>query len=217
MSQRCAANLEIEGGVPMEGGHQHGTELTPADLAFTERTAADGRFERIYGGINPRVEVSEVPFDQQPTDAEREAAADFVDQVAATIDDRGWDDPAQVIRDGYRPMQECNTHLVNVDAVLDGRDLDPAHPEFVVVEPGADGRNHVHSVMFMVGENDAHGPQPFGPLAVWHYHETGGCMIRGVLLIPAVSTACPAGTSAYEHTPEMLHVAVSATPFSPDM
>lgn len=220
VSERCAGNLAIEGGVPMEatGTHDHGTaELTAADLAFEERTAPDGTFERVFGGINPRVEVSTMPFDQQPTDDERAAAAAFVDEVAAVIDERGWEDPAQIIRDGFRPMQECNTHLVDVAAVLDGRELDPARPEFIVVEPGDDGQNHFHSVMFMVGSNAGHGPQPFGPLAVWHYHDTGGCMIEGVLVIPATSAECPAGTARYERTPEMLHVSVSATPFSPDM
>lgn len=227
VSERCQGNLEIEGGVPTADGpmlstegHDHGdggAALTEEDLRYVERTAADGRHERVFGGINPRVEVSTIPFDAQPTDADREAAAAFVDEVAATIEARGWDDPANVARDGYRPMQDCNSHWVNIDAVLDGRDLDPEHPEFVVLEPGLDGKNHFHSVMFMEGTNTGAGPQPFGPLAVWHYHETGSCMLAGVLVVSQTGSACPEGSERYERTPEMLHVRIGPTPFSPDM
>jgi len=197
-------------GMPGMGDHVEGEE-------FTSKTAPDGRFERVFGGMNPRVEVSEFPFDAVATEAQGRAADTFVARVREVVKERGWEDPANVIRDGYRPMQQCNSHLINVDAVLDGRDLDPEHPEFLVVEPGGDGRTRFHSVMFMASSNEGHGPQPFGPLAVWHYHTTAQCMIDGLILVPQTGGGCAPGTKRYERTPEMLHVTMSGFPFDPGM
>lgn len=197
-------------GMPGMDGHDDPTD-------FVERVSADGLAERVFSGVNPRVEVSSVPFDSKPTAQQREQASQFVDQVRSVVKARGWDDPANVVRDGYRPMQQCNSHLINIAAVLDGRDLDPEHPEFIVVEPGPDGKTHFHSVMFMASTNTGHGPQRFGPLAIWHFHSGSQCMIDGVILVPQTSATCPAGTARFERTPEMLHVSLTGNPFDPGM
>jgi len=184
---------------------------------FTADRAEDGSYERVYGGKNPRTETSKMPFDTAATPKQKADADAFVAKVKAVVKKRGWTDPANVVRDGYRPMQECNSHYINIDAVLDGRDLDPEHPEFIVLEAGHDGKNHFHSVMFMTDSNTGHGPQPFGPLAVWHYHVGGNCLIEGVFNVPQNTATCPKGTEHYDRTPEMLHVSVTGPPFSPAM
>ena len=189
----------------------------PESTVFTSDRAPDGSYERVYGGKNPRTETSRIPFGTPPTAQQQAAAKAFVAKVKATVKKRGWTDPANVVRDGYRPMQPCNSHYVNVDAVLDGKDLDPEHPEFIVLEAGQDGKNHFHSVMFMTDSNTGHGPQPFGTLAIWHYHVGDNCLIEGTFNVPQNTATCPPGTKRYPRTPEMLHVSVSGPPFSPAM
>lgn len=193
-------------------------EPGPDDAVFTERQAANGSHERVFGGINPRVEVSAVPFGQPATEAESAAAQRFVTAVKDHIDTSGWTNPAKVVADGYRPLQRCNTHFINLDYVFDGRELDPSKPEFLVLSPSHGGRVGLHAAMFYAASNAGHGPQRFGSLAIWHYHEGGGCMVGGLVPVPGSPDDCPDGSEPYPRTPEMLHVSLMAeNPFDPGM
>lgn len=194
--------------------HHHMIDESPG----VDSRAADGTYERTFEGLNPRVEVSAVPFDQPPTEAEQVAADRFVAEVRAVVGARGWRDPAEVVRSGYRPFSECNPHYVNVDAMFDGRTFDPELPEFVMLEPGEDGRLAVTGVMFVAPDPTAHGPQRFGALGVWHYHRNPMCSIGSFMLVTADTENCPKGTERFEHTPEMFHVRLDgANPFDSSM
>lgn len=191
-------------------GMDHGAAAM-ADAPFTARRAPDGSYERDYTGANARVETSKVPFDATPTPTQARDAADFVATVRAAVARHGWDDPAQAIRDGFQPLQDCNSHFINIAYALDGRLLDPNRPEYLVMAARPDGTVHVEAVMFMA-QGMAHGPQEFGSLATWHYHLQNACM-AGTLMVPAVGTGCPAGTQLLHRTPEMLHVTLAGSPF----
>ncbi|QXC59553.1 hypothetical protein KSP35_14295 [Aquihabitans sp. G128] len=187
------------------GGHHEGAATV---------SQVDGRWERSFGNPDPHVDTSSVPFDAPPTDAQRKAAASFVAAVRARATTKGWADPAAAQRDGYEPMQTCSSHWVDRRALFDDRVLDPDHPEFLVYAQTPEG-SRLESVMFAAATADAHGPQPFGSLAVWHYHRADGglCMERG-MLVPDQTTGpddCPAGTEPRQRTEEMLHVMLDPT------
>lgn len=182
------------------GGHHEGA-ATVAEVG--------GRWERSFGDPDPHVDTSAVPFDDPPTDDQRQAATSFVAAVRARASTQGWADPEAARRDGYEPMQTCSSHWVDRRALFDDRVLDPDRPEFLVYAQTAEGFR-LESVMFAAATAEAHGPQPFGSLAVWHYHRADGglCMERGMLVPDQTSGPddCPSGTEPRERTEEMLHV-----------
>jgi hypothetical protein len=227
----CLANLDAMAGMgdmgstgdampgQSEGGHDHGStapeggDTTPVSTG----RAPDGRYERTFAGINPRTEVSDVPFDAPATDEQRNAAAAFVAEVRAAVERHDWTDPVALAKAGYRPLQQCNSHWVSIEAVLDGRMLDPEHPEFVVVVAGNDGVERFESVMFLVNQPLEHGPQPFGSLAVWHFHQGRVCAIAKAFTLPRIDETCPSGSIEEDRSPEMLHVRLDGAPFRADM
>ncbi len=180
----------------------------------------DGRWERTYGNPNPHIDTSAYPFEQPPTDAERRAAAAFVAEVRTTVERNGWADPERARADGFAPMQTCASHWMDRNAVFDDDVLDPDRPESLIYVRGPDGRPRLESVMFLARTNEEHGPQPFGPVAVWHRHEaTGLCMEAGLLIPDQPAGGCPPGTGRYDRTVEMLHVMLEpgADPFATGM
>jgi hypothetical protein len=194
----------------------HAEEQTSASVRL-----ADGYFERtvtpIKGG-DGRVEVSQVPFETLVTDREKQDVDEFVALVRAAVEDAGLDNPVQAKAEGYSPSQECSTHWSNRSYLDDGMDLDPSRPEFLVFYHDAKGELRMNSVMF-TATGAKHGPQPFGALAVWHYHQASGgfvfCEDDGVAMRYSKQGDCPS-VDQRPRTSEMLHVGIdpSASPFS---
>lgn len=177
----------------------------PGPAGTVHRTAS-GRWERVVEGADPHVDVSRYPFTQQPTARQEAAAQRFAGTVRRAAVAHGWEDPRRALAAGYRPMQRCGTHWVNVSYALDDQVLDPDRPEFLIYENHGHGL-HLDSVMFTAAANGSHGPQPFGPAAVWHLHLAGDqCMRSGIIVTEQVGTGCPAGSRRYRRTVEMLHV-----------
>ena len=199
-------------------------QLSDADMAsaaaYVSRRSADGRYERVHGEtppyIDPHVDTSVVAFGTPPTAAQRRAADAFVAGVRDSVSRHEWGDQSAASRSGFVPMQQCATHWVNRENVLDHRVLDVEKPEFLVYGYNADGSRRLDSVMFMADGPTAHGPQPFGSLAVWHYHEAtpgsqGYCMLDGMVMKDTQTPDCPAGMGWYPRTAEMLHVMVASS------
>jgi hypothetical protein len=182
----------------------------------------EGRYEdRLVIGGETATEVSDFPPGSEPTDAQRAAADELRREVRAAL--AAWPDLDAALAAGFEPYPHLGrSHVVHLGNVADGRVLDPEHPEFLLV----DDNGVVHGAMFLAADNTAAGPQPGGPLTVWHYHTypAPACWRPGGLL-PAVDpladqSACPEDALISERSPEMLHVWLlehPQGPFSSDM
>lgn len=202
---------------PAEGGedaraNDEGCDVMPEDMdmspdeTFEVDRGPDGSFEREFGGSEAIVEVSMTPFTAAPSVESRDAADSFVKLVRQLVVAKGWDDPAVAARDGFRELSDCSDHWVNIDYMFDGKVLDVEHPEFLMYEPAADGRNHFVGTMFVAADADDHGPELFGAFAPWHYHDRAMCGVGALMLVELDPSSCPVGTSRFERSPEMLHV-----------
>lgn len=187
------------------GSHDHLLgDLDPASATVTE--GPDGRWYTTYPDL---VEVSAWPAGAEPTDDQRRAGEEFVAQVRAAL--AGLLTVEDAIAAGYdHPEAIDEFHLVNRNYLDDGATLDPARPEFLVIDPDA-GR--VLGAMFLWTPGE-HGPQLAGPASVWHYHDatSGGESFRcwdGSLPIPGAydpaTDTCRRGDRR-DQSPEMLHV-----------
>lgn len=182
-----------------------GMNMSP-DTTFDDRQLPNGTYERVYGGNEQLVEVSAAAFGADADDATTRAASEFVDEVRAQSTASGRDDPAEAAAQGFRPLSTCSDHWVNVANMFDDRVLDPTHPEFLMFEPDSTGHNRFVGTMFVARAVNEHGPQKFGPLAPWHYHDHPMCGIGTVMFVDLDPAACPPGTDLFAHSPEMLHV-----------
>lgn len=179
--------------------------------------ADDGWWESHYviSGA-PTFEVTEYPEDAEPTAEQRAAGDDMQQMVAETL--RAWPDQAAALAAGFEVYEdEGPSHLVHFGHVDDGRVLDPARPEFLVVDPVGT----VLGAMFLAADSEARGPQFAGPLTVWHYHRypTPVCL-RPSGLLPALDpygdqSDCPEDAEFAERSPEMVHVWLFEHPDGP--
>lgn len=187
--------------------------MATAERQSTKRRTHDGRYERVFAaapGFDGLVETSALPFNAHPTRALQNAAEEFANAVRQTVVERGWGDAEVARSDGFHPSQPCSTHWVNLNYVSDGLLLDPARPEYVVFHRTHNGTLELTSVMFVTAD-DRHGPQPFGTLAVWHYHVASHgyvfCSDGSTAMIYLPSPECPPDRRR-PRSSEMLHVSI---------
>ena len=72
--------------------------------------------------------------------------------------------------------------------------------------------------MIAGSDNPSIGPQPGGPLTLWHYHVWSfrSCLLRGLLVVglPDESGSCERGVPTHR-SPEMLHIWLVDHPLGP--
>ena len=168
------------------------------------------------------VEVSRPRFRADPTAAQRRRADALVRATARTLRRYRHLDAARA--DGYVPLPDDPIHWYRPDSLDDGHVLDPARPEFLVYvdperpadelradeSPSALARRVVVGAMYWMPDATRHGPQPGGPLTVWHFHEWAPDHWCGdergfPTATPGESGACPSG-QPIDRSAEMLHV-----------
>ncbi|MCX6524675.1 MAG: hypothetical protein NTX58_07920 [Actinobacteria bacterium] len=108
------------------------------------------------------------------------------------------------------------THLTSPDLANDGIALDPTKPDTAIY--ATDGVHYTLVGLMFLAPIGTHGPQPGGPLTVWHQHQ-GNCTegtapapFRRYLpgdVLDAATGPCPRGTLG-EWTPEIFHVWLDA-------
>jgi hypothetical protein len=186
----------------------------------TPRRTDDGWEWAVPGDV---IEVSRWERGTEPTAAQRAETDDLARRTRAAV--RAIVTAADAAAAGYEVRDDGDSHaghdgaagqsgegrtvhLVNPDLVADGRELDPEHPEALVLDAASDV---VYGAMFL-SEPDRAGPQA-SPAAPWHYHfyekpvcfydDAADLETRAVLAVPA---PCPEGRSETHRSPEMLHV-----------
>jgi hypothetical protein len=138
--------------------------------------------------------------------ADEQAAADRL--VAATRSGAArYTDSTVAEQDGYRQVTPFAfygaraAHYQRDAAVLDGRLLDPQHPEHLIYLKDDAGRLTLLGVMYLAPLGQ--GPAIGGPLTAWHTHDDL-CANR-VGVVPMLPTGtCLAGTGPLQL--EMLHI-----------
>ncbi len=125
---------------------------------------------------------------------------------------RAFPDEASVIGAGYRSIGDGRfpgtyEHFVNAEYLTDGREVDPARIESIVLENTGAGKRVVSAMYILeVGKTMSEVPRLAGDLTVWHDHQNlcwddSGIRLAGLL----VDGQCvPRGT--FRPTPPMLHV-----------
>ncbi len=151
-------------------------------------------------------EVSYYP-DQLPTEEQKAAATELRERSILAAQANGWFDYKTAVKDGFQRQWNDENHYYKWEYVTDDRVLDPEYPEYLMFYETDEGQV-LAGFMFVTGEQMEQGPQPGGPLTVWHYHLASHphCFRGG--LIPL---GHPEGGQCMEgvlstRTPEMVHV-----------
>ena len=138
--------------------------------------------------------------------------------IATTADGMAaFPDVEAVTAAGYRSIGDAVTgfeHFVNYAYLLDGREVDPARIESVVVKHETNGSKKVASAMYILspGKTMADVPDIAGELTTWHDHQNL-CWEGLRVVAVTVNGACPRGT--FRPTPPMLHVWMVPHPCGP--
>lgn len=150
--------------------------------------------------------------------AEADALRRAVEKAAS---EQPWRDEAGAVAAGYVPMPGDPLHWYDPEAVSAGGAIDPARPDFLMIEEG-----RVLGVMFLAPSDDGQTdppPTPGAPLVRWHLHRwsepvclgIGGLVVSGV---PADDGTCPTDQEAATSSPWMFHVwLVGDDPFAAEM
>jgi hypothetical protein len=183
--------------------HSHGDQAaaTGAEANDTEATGA------VVSLDDPRL-----------TSAQRARASDLLTRTRAAM--TSFPDEASLAAAGYTWIGDGRRaggfqHFVNAEYMNDGRTLDPAHIESVVLQMQPDGTKTVASAMYIAepGTTLETVPDIGGELTVWHDHQNlcwNGAKIAGVV----VNGRCvPGGT--FRATPPMIHVWSDDPPCGP--
>jgi hypothetical protein len=157
--------------------------------------------------IGDSILVSAYPPGAEPTEADRQRARAFAEQVRLASARFSTLEAANAM--GYRRHPGLDDfHLVNEAYTTDGAVLDPTRPEFVMFDPDT---GQFLGVMFFAPDWQP-GPQFGGPLTVWHYHDNTQIDLLcfdGLLPVAGAwdsgTRTCTAGTYR-PISPEMLHV-----------
>jgi hypothetical protein len=195
---------------PATDGGRPSVETTAGDP--TDDTAA-------LAGVAAETELVEpsTPLD----DEARGAAATLQQQVSDTVTGSGWGSTADLTAAGFEPMPGDPVHWFDPAALADGVEVDPRHPEFVMVDSDT-----VVGVMFVAGErpDGAAPPDPPGaPLTRWHRHRWDHrvCLAHDALVVAGTADPdgrCPSGQEARTESPYMFHVWLEGDdPFSEEM
>lgn len=157
-------------------------------------------------------EVSEFDPRIPPTPAQQKAGDDFVKRCFETAKEKGWFDRKKGMADGFLTPGTDSRHHRNDKYVLDGFQLDPERPEFLMYypDPNRNGEQALTGLMFLADEKEARGHQFAGPLAIWHYHKytNARCWAGEGLLSTGMIDAqrkCQTGVPR-NRSPEMVHV-----------
>ena len=157
-------------------------------------------------------EVTEYPPLTRPTPAQQKAADEFVERCYQAAVDHGWAERSKGIADGFVTKGADRLHHRNDEYVLDGVQLDPDRPEFLMyyADPEREGEYALAGFMFYVDGPDDRGFQFGGPLTVWHYHTytNARCYSKGLISLGLIrpDKTCPEGSVPIHRSPEMIHV-----------
>ena len=161
----------------------------------------------------PLIESSQYPPGCKPTPDQEAWARAFVERSYLSAVEHGWFDFDKGAADGfvpYKPNVRNENHFVNVEFSLDDDILNPDRPEYLMYYKTEKGMQLV-GYMYFVRELGEQGPQPGGPLTVWHYHqfEAPGCLDQMQLFSSKSGPdgyVCERGEMIGNESPEMLHV-----------
>lgn len=162
----------------------------------------------------PLIETSQYHPDCKPTPQQEAWAEDFLHRSYLSAVEHGWFDYDKGAEDGfvpYKPNARNGNHFVNVEYSLDDRILDPERPEYLMYYKTADGGMQLVGFMYFVRELEEKGPQPGGPLTVWHYHQFAipGCLYNMQMFSAKEGPDgyyCEDGDLVGHESPEMLHI-----------
>ncbi len=145
-------------------------------------------------------------------------AESFIRVCRESAERNGWFDFNEAKADGFVSMTKAPGHYPNREFLFDDRILDPDRPEYLMYRDTPRGKL-LMGYMFFTREAEESGPQPGGPLFMWHSHPwgpDGRCLERGILPVgmPDENGKCATGTLAMR-SPEMLHVWFVDHPLGP--
>jgi hypothetical protein len=158
-------------------------------------------------------EVSEFDPRIAATPKEQKAADDFVKRCFDAAIANNWFDLQQGLADGFLTKGTDKRHHRNDDYVVDGIQLDPDRPEYLMYYPDPEqpGESALTGLMFLADAAQSRGFQFAGPLALWHYHiyKNARCWARDGLLSTGMidrNGGCITGGVPIHRSPEMVHV-----------
>ena len=161
---------------------------------------------------SPEMVIWEVSrFDPRvpPTPEQQAAADDLVERCHQAAVKHGWYDHAKGLADGFETNFKDRLHHRKDEYVLDGIQLDPERPEYLMYYPTEDGGQALTGFMFLADGPEAWGEQIGGPLTVWHYHvwTRKRCWVQDLLSAGPADAAGRCGVGVARHrSPEMVHV-----------
>jgi hypothetical protein len=157
-------------------------------------------------------EVSEFDPRVPATPAQKKAASDFVERCFAAAVANNWFHRPKGMADGFLTPANDRLHYRNDEYVLDGIQLDPERPEYLMYYPDPEHEDTfaLTGFMFLADGPETRGRQFAGPLAIWHYHvyTQPRCWQRELLSMgPVDQWGRCAGDGVPRHrSPEMVHV-----------
>ena len=148
------------------------------------------------------VEVSLFPFGSAPSSEQQQKADELYEQSLKTVKENGWFNFENAVKDGYIQLVEDELHYWNLNYTFDGETLNPQKPEMIIYYDTEKGKR-LAGFMYTASTATEYGPQPGGPLTVWHYHTAEGdlCFKDGL-----IQKECPNKLENLYQSPEMLHV-----------
>lgn len=167
-------------------------------------------------------EVSEFDPNGAVTPEQQQAADDFVQRCFDAAIAKGWFDREKGLADGFLTKGSDERHHRNDEYVVDGVQLDPERPEYLMYYPDPEqpAEFALTGLMFLADAPQARGTQFAGPLAIWHYHvyTNARCWARGGLLSTGMfarNGGCITGGVPIHRSPEMVHVWLIDRPRGP--
>jgi len=158
-------------------------------------------------------EVSEFDPHLDPTSEEQASGDDMVKRCFDAAVKNGWFDREKGLADGFLTMGSDSQHHRNDAYVLDGIQLDPERPEYLMyyADPDDEDAWVLTGFMFLADEKESRGHQFAGPLALWHYHiyTNARCWAEDGMISTGMVDAsgeCTTGGEPIHRSPEMVHV-----------
>ena len=163
-------------------------------------------------------EVTQYAPETEPTSEQAKAAQELIESCYESAIRNGWNDYDTGLADGFEPPPRDPRHFRNKEFMLDSEILDPNRPEVLMYYPTVGGKMELVGFMFTASSRSQWGPQPGGPLTVWHYHiwRKKQCVDRGVISLGFVDAdeKCETGVG-YHRSLEMMHVWLIDHPHGP--
>jgi hypothetical protein len=181
----------------------HTHDPAAAGAGKGQAQAAPGSAAHAHGPNLPEVAAA--------TDQQRAAAEALWKDSMANAEP--WRDPEAAAAAGFRFKDDGEAgpgrkvrflHVPNPAWRADGRVLDPAHPETLVLWNGPGDQLTLVGVMYTAAKGSP-GPTVGGPITRWHDHESCRDPATGARLGRPVDGTCPDG-QVYRRSGEMMHV-----------